>query len=69
VLLLDNLITSHVHVAAEGERFAARVLHGEPTFSPSAEDVRWVETPRPGPRRVEVSDSQRAPAQPCRSWA
>lgn len=69
VLLLDNLIMSHVHVAAEGETFAPRMLHGEPTFSPSADDVRWVETPRPGPRRVDMSDSQRVPAQPCRSWA
>lgn len=69
VLLLDNLIMSHVHVAPEGRTFAPLVLHGEPTFSPSADDVRWVETPRPGPRRPEPSESPRALAQPCRSWA
>jgi hypothetical protein len=68
VLLLDNLITSFAHVAPEGRVFTPAVLHGEPAFGPSADDVRWVETPRPGPRRVEVSDSQRAPL-PCRSWA
>jgi TfdA family taurine catabolism dioxygenase TauD len=67
VLLLDNLIMSHLHVAAEGDRFTPRVLHGEPTFSPSREDVRWVEAPPPGPRRVDVSEGQRA--QPYRSWA
>lgn len=69
VLLLDNLIMSHVHVAPEGRVFTPTLLLDEPTFSPSADDVRWVETPRPGPRRVDVSDAPRALAAPCRSWA
>jgi hypothetical protein len=69
VLLLDNLTMAVVHVAPEGRGFTPALLLDEATFSPSADDVRWVETPRPGPRRVDVSDAQRALAAPCRSWA
>jgi alpha-ketoglutarate-dependent taurine dioxygenase len=71
VLLVDNLITSHRHVAGDGQsELAPATLRGEPCFSLSGSQERLIETPRLGPRRAEPAGcGERAPSASSRPWA